>query len=216
MTTRLVKAATRMALEVSRAHDNETAGHLERMANYARLIAGEGAELWGLSDEFIEHLFWYAPLHDIGKVATPNAILLKPGKLTEAEWDEMKLHVTKGVEIIDGVLKRFTVDALPYIEVARNIIAFHHENVDGSGYPRGVAGNQIPIEGRIAAVADVFDALTSDRPYKRKWSNEAAIDHMRKLIGTKFDGDCLEAFIRRMDEVVEIQARFQETVKLKT
>ena len=214
MTIRLVRAMARTAQELTRQRDYETASHLERMANYARLIAVEGAKSWGLTDEFVEHLFWFAPLHDIGKVAVRDSILLKPGKLTEAEMSEMKLHVARGVEIIDAITRDFGLQTIPYMGVARNIIAFHHENVDGSGYPMGAMGNEIPIEGRIIAVADVFDALTSDRPYKRRWSNEDAIDHVRKLSGRKFDPDCVEAFIRRMDDVVEIQERFPGDIAL--
>lgn len=209
MAVRLVRSVVKAAQELTRHRDYETATHLDRMSHYTRLIATEGADQWGLSDEFIEHLFWFAPLHDIGKIAVRDSILLKPGKLTETEMAEMKLHVTKGVEIIDGITKGFGMEALPYMGIARNVISFHHENVDGSGYPGGAMGSEIPIEGRIVAVADVFDALTSDRPYKQKWTNEDAIAYLRKLTGQKFDRDCVEAFILRMDEVIEIQNRFQ-------
>jgi len=214
MTANLVRAVVKTAQEISRHRDYETATHLERMSNYARLIANEGAYQWGLTDEFIEHLFWFAPLHDIGKVGVRDIIMLKPGKLTEAEMEEMKLHVMKGVDIIDAITHDFGLQKIPYIDVARNIIAFHHENVDGSGYPTGARRGDIPIEGRIIAVADVFDALTSDRPYKKKWSNQDAVDHLRKLVGQKFDGDCVEALIRRMDEVIAIQQRFQADVDI--
>ncbi len=164
ISVRLVRAVARMAQEMSRARDSETAAHLDRMANYTRLIATDGAKLWDLTDEYIEYLFWYAPLHDIGKVAIPVSILLKRGKLTKPEQNEMMLHVTKGVAIIDAMIQEFGLDTVPNIRVARNVIASHHENVDGSGYPAGLVGNQIPIEGRIVAVADAFDALTNDRP----------------------------------------------------
>jgi HD-GYP domain-containing protein (c-di-GMP phosphodiesterase class II) len=121
----------------------------------------------------------------------------------------MRRHVAKGVAIIDAIIEGFDPDFISHLGIARNIIAFHHENVDGSGYPLGVRGSDIPIEARIVAVADVFDALTSDRPYKRQWSNEKALDEVRKLIGRKFDRDCAEALVRRMDDVVKIQERFR-------
>jgi len=197
-----------MAIEMSRSRSDESAVHLERMARYARLTAVALAPKHRLSDEFVEHLFWYAPLHDIGKVAIPDAILFKPGPLSRDERSEMELHVNKGVAILEGIVQEYGLDILPHAAMARNIIAYHHENVDGSGYPAGIDGSNIPIEARIVAIADVFDALTSERPYKQKWTNEDAVAQMLTLVGTKFDADCLEAFLSQMDKVNQVQSRF--------
>jgi len=208
MSVNLVRAVTKTAQEVTRLRDFETATHLDRMSNYARLIATKGAKRWNLTDEFIEHVYWFAPLHDIGKVAVADTILLKPGKLTDVETLKMRRHVESGVAIIDAIVAEFGPHTIRDIDMARNIIAFHHENFDGSGYPAGAAGHQIPIEGRIVALADVFDALTSERPYKRKWSNEEAIAYISALSGTKFDPDCVDVFLSVQDDVVGIQQFF--------
>ena len=209
---RLMKAVTKTALAMARLRDDETGTHLERMANYARVIAREGAGTWGLDDEFIEFLFLFAPLHDIGKVGVPDQILLKPGKLDPDEMVQMRRHVSYGAEIMDSLVSEFGFSAVPHLDIARNIIAGHHENVDGSGYPKGLAGTDIPLEARIVAVADVFDALTSDRPYKSRWPNEEAFAYIKGLAGKKFDRDCVEFFLRRQDEIVAIQQRIRDVL----
>ncbi|SRR5579859_127943 len=213
MSVNLVRAVTRTAQEVTRLRDFETATHLDRMSNYARLIAAAGASYWGLSDECIEYIYWFAPLHDIGKVAISDSVLLKPGKLTPAEMDAMKLHVERGVAIIDAIAAEFGSGTIRRLDLARNIIAFHHENFDGSGYPAGAAGHEIPLEGRIVALADVFDALTSDRPYKSRWSNEEALTYVMSLSGSKFDPDCVEFLVKNFAEVTFIQDRFCDEFK---
>lgn len=207
---RLIKAVTKTALVMARLRDDETGAHLARMASYARVIAREGADRWHVDDEFIEFLFLFAPLHDIGKVGVPDHILLKPGKLDPDEMAQMRRHVSYGVEIMDALVNEFGFSAVPHLEIARNIIAAHHENIDGSGYPAGLAGTAIPLEGRIVAVADVFDALTSERPYKSRWSNDEAFAYIRDLAGKKFDADCVSYFLGRKDEVVAIQQRVRE------
>lgn len=205
---RTMLAAVRTARAIGHHRDEETGEHLERMARYAQLIAEKLAASHGLSDEFIEYLFQYAPLHDIGKVAVPDGILMKPGKLTAEEYAVMKSHVVKGEEIIDVMQRDIGLSELPYAELLRNVVGGHHEALDGSGYPRGLKGGDIPMEARITAVADVFDALTSARPYKDAWSNEAALEHLRKLAGRVFDPDCVDALADGMDQVLEIQAQF--------
>lgn len=205
---RTMLAAVRTARAIGHHRDEETGEHLERMARYAQLIAEKLASSHGLSDEFIEYLFQYAPLHDIGKVAVPDGILMKPGKLTPAEYEVMKTHVVKGEEIIDVMQRDIGLSELPYADLLRNVVGGHHEALDGSGYPRGLKGGEIPMEARITAVADVFDALTSARPYKEPWSNQAALAHLRNLAGRVFDPDCVEALAACMDQVAEIQAQF--------
>lgn len=205
---RTMLAAVRTARTIGHHRDEETGEHLERMARYAQIIAEKLAASHGLSDEFIEYLFQYAPLHDIGKVAVPDGILMKPGKLTPAEYEVMKTHVVKGEEIIDVMQRDIGLSELPYAELLRNVVGGHHEALDGSGYPRGLKGGDIPMEARITAVADVFDALTSARPYKEPWSNQAALTHLRTMAGRVFDPDCVEALAGCMDQVADIQAQF--------
>lgn len=211
-TVRMMQAAVKVIRQVSTVRDEETGAHLARMARYARAIALKLAPRQGLSDEFVEYLFQFAPLHDLGKISVPDHILLKPGRLTTEEFEVMKGHVRRGVEIIDLMVGDMGLQSLPHINMLRNVIAYHHESMDGSGYPYGLAGEAIPLEARIAAVADVFDALTSARPYKQPWTNEAAFDLLREQSGVKFDADCVAALIDSGTLIGDIQARFDETV----
>jgi len=180
------------------------------MSRYARLIADGVAADHGLSDEEVEFIFQFSPLHDVGKVAIPDRILLKPGPLDEAEFSLMKEHVVKGRRIIDMMVGEFGMDQLPHIDILRNIVSYHHEAWDGSGYPLGLAGQAIPLEARIAAVADVFDALTRARVYKPAWSNDEAAAYLRRMSGTKFYTPCVDALLSRPAEMLEIQRRFAE------
>ncbi|MFQ5597820.1 MAG: HD-GYP domain-containing protein [Nitrospiria bacterium] len=204
----VVKASGR----VTHARDPETGSHLDRMSRYSRLIANVLAERYDLDDGYIEHIFMFAPLHDIGKIGIPDHILLKPGKLNEDETKVMKSHAQKGREIIDDLLDKFGLENIEYIDVLRNIAEYHHETMNGSGYPKGIRGGQIPLEARIVAVADIFDALTSARPYKEAWTNEKAIQALKQLAGASLDHDCVTALLENMDEVERIQKRFNENV----
>jgi two-component system response regulator RpfG len=205
MPIEMLKGAVETVREFSRHRDAETAGHVDRMARYSRLIALELADSHGLSDEFIEYLFRFAPLHDVGKVAISDSILLKEGPLTDAEFDTMKSHVSAGTEMVDGMVNGFGLGAIPHVEILRNIVCHHHEAVNGSGYMHGLEGDEIPLEARIASVADVFDALTSKRPYKAAWSNGDAFDFLRRNVGTKFDKACVEALLTNQGRVQQIQ-----------
>ena len=179
--------------------DPETGAHIVRMAHYSQLIARQ----LGLDDELCERILTAAPMHDIGKVGTPDHILLKPGRLTAEELIVMRQHSRIGHDILLG-------SSSPMIQMAAEIALTHHEKFDGSGYPDGTVGEAIPISGRIVAVADVFDALTSPRPYKEAWPLERAFDFIKSGRGSHFDPACVDAFFAVIPEVLIIRERFQD------
>ncbi|ANQ86848.1 HD domain-containing phosphohydrolase [Azoarcus olearius] len=179
--------------------DPETGAHIQRMAHYSRLIARE----LGLSEDDQHMILAAAPMHDVGKIAIPDAILLKPGRLSEEEFAVMKQHARYGYELL------LASDA-PVLQAGAEIAHSHHEKFDGSGYPQGLAGEAIPLFGRIVAVADVFDALTSARPYKPAWSLADARTLLEDGCGSHFDPACVAAFLRAWDEVQVIRERFQD------
>jgi HD-GYP domain-containing protein (c-di-GMP phosphodiesterase class II) len=211
-TVRMMHAAVKVIRQVSTARDEETGAHLGRMAAYARMIAVKLAPRHDLSDEFVEYLYQFAPLHDVGKISVPDQILFKPGRLDPHEVTIMQGHVDRGLEIIDLMAYDFGMESLPHFRILRNVIACHHEALDGSGYPRRLVAKDIPLEARICAVADVFDALTSERPYKKAWTTQAAFDLLLDLSGTKFDPECVAALLECEAEIAEIQNRFEPTV----
>ena len=190
---RVMTAAVSTTSQFTHIRDPETGSHLDRMSRYSRLIAMALAEKYALKDEYIEHIFMFAPLHDIGKVAIPDSVLLKPGRLNPQEEALMHTHAVKGKEMIDNMIDNFGLDGIDHIDVLRNIAQYHHESVNGSGYPEGRSQADIPLEARIVAVADVFDALTTKRPYKEAWSNEAAVTALQSMAGEKLDRDCVQA-----------------------
>ena len=149
-------------------------------------------------------------MHDIGKLALPDRILLKPGRLSESERSEMREHTVRGLEMINAIAHNFGLEHLDGLDLLRHIAESHHEAIDGSGYPHGLRDDAIPLEARIVAVADVFDALTSARPYKPSWTNEQAFGWLRKLARSKFDEDCVEALAFNALKVREIQAQFHD------
>ena len=179
--------------------DPETGAHIQRMAHYSRLIA----DRLGQTAEEQELILQAAPMHDIGKIGIPDAILLKPERLTTEEFEIMKRHAVIGHELLKG--SESTI-----LQAAAVIAIAHHEKFDGSGYPYGVAGQSIPLMGRIVAVADVFDALTSIRPYKNAWPLERAEAYMRESSGLHFDPECVEAFFAARDEVLDVHTRYQD------
>ncbi len=207
--TRILMGAIVALGKVARVRDPETGEHLERMARFSRELALRLAEPWGLTDEFVENIFLYAPLHDIGKLAMPDAILFKPKELSSEEWTVMRQHPDRGCEIVQIMLDNAAAP-FPHIELLTNIIRHHHECFDGSGYPDGLAGRDIPVEARIVAVADSFDALTSSRPYKARWGNDRAVAWMKTQAGSRFDPECVVALERSMGSIARIQAAIRD------
>jgi len=179
--------------------DEDTGTHLLRMAAYARLIARR----LGLSSEECELIYEAAPMHDIGKVGIPDAVLLKPGPLDEEERAIMRRHPQIGAEILAD-------SDVPLLQIGATIAISHHERYDGGGYPNGLAGEAIPLYGRIVAVADVFDALTTTRPYKPRWELQRTLSFMQAERGRQFDPQCVDALLFDMDEVFAIQQQFAE------
>lgn len=167
--------------------DDDTGEHCRRVGDLSFDIAVE----YGLPDAEAELIRIAAPLHDIGKLGVPDAVLRKPGKLTAEEFGEIKGHTVVGAKILANSRSEI-------LQMAHRIALHHHERWDGRGYPNGIPGDQIPVAGRIVAVADVFDALTSRRPYKEPWTGERAIEEIRTNSGTQFDPDIVEAFLRVM------------------
>ena len=206
-----ITASAQVAREFANLRDFETGAHLERMAHYARLIARELQQSHRLSDEYIEHLYLFAPLHDIGKIGIPDRILLKPGSLDPEERRLMETHVQKGMEILERMVGEFGLEDLPDAAVMKCVVAGHHEKLDGSGYPIGLKGEAISLEARIIAVADVLDALTSHRHYKEAWTMDEALTELDHLVAAgQFDADCVAAVRRRRDAVEAIRDRFQD------
>ena len=203
-------AALKTSGRITHLRDPETGSHLDRMSRYSRLIASKLADKYSLADDYIEHIFMFSPLHDIGKIGIPDDILMKPDKLEPEEMEVMKSHTIKGREIIDEILVNFGLDGVDYVNILRNIAEFHHESVNGAGYPSGKSGDEIPLEARIVAVADIFDALTSRRTYKTAWTNEAAFEALQQLAGEKLDQDCVNALLDNIEEIEKIQQLFKQ------
>jgi HD-GYP domain-containing protein (c-di-GMP phosphodiesterase class II) len=209
---RALVAAMRTSISMVQKHDLETGAHLERMSRYSRLIARslvrQGTE--ALDDEQIEQIALFSPLHDVGKIGIPDRILQKPAKLDLEEREVMNTHTMVGRQIVDDLIVNFGFEQLPYIDYLRHIAELHHEAMDGSGYPHGLCGEEISLAARITAVSDIFDALTTQRPYKEPWSNEHAFAMLQLLSIDKLDKGCVDALISVSSDVREIQKQFAE------
>ncbi|WP_076539925.1 two-component system response regulator [Shewanella sp. UCD-KL21] len=182
--------------------DNETGMHVIRMSYYTHILALAA----GLSEDDAELLMHAAPMHDVGKIGISDAILKKTDKLDFDEFEQMKKHCEIGAEILGEQDSEL-------MDVAQIIALTHHEKWDGSGYPNGLSGEDIPLYGRIVAVADVFDALTSKRPYKEAWPVEKALELLEKEAGTHFDPQLVPLFVEKLDQILEIKAKFNESDK---
>lgn len=181
--------------------DNETGKHVIRMSHYSLIIA----RALGWSEESCDLLFNAAPMHDIGKIGTPDAILTKPGRLDDGERQEMNRHAEIGAEIIGE-----HSNSSPLLQMAQRIALCHHEKWDGSGYPQGLSGEDIPIEARIVAITDVFDALTSVRPYKDEWPIEKALNLLKEEAGKHFDPTLVDVFMNSLDAIVKVKEEWSD------
>lgn len=179
--------------------DEDTGAHIQRVSHYAEIIARK----MGMDENFCENILYAAPMHDIGKIGIPDHILLKPGKLTPEEFEIMKKHTIIGAKILEG-------SDVEFIKMAEIIALTHHERWDGKGYPRGLSGEEIPLPGRITAIADVFDALLSKRPYKPPFPLEETLEIIKKENGTHFDPNVVSSFFSALDEILDIRERFKD------
>jgi len=179
--------------------DNETGLHVVRMSQYAMLTARE----MGLDDAEVATILQAAPMHDVGKIAIPDRVLLKPGKLDAEEWRIMQSHTVHGARILEG-------HSSPLMQAAAEIALCHHEWWSGNGYPNGLEGEEIPLNARIVAVADIYDALTSERPYKEAWGRERALAEIRRLAGTHLDAQVVDAFFRCQEHVQQVHDQYQD------
>ncbi|MFD1382704.1 two-component system response regulator [Rhodanobacter aciditrophus] len=179
--------------------DNETGAHVIRMSQITRLIAQQCVD----DLNWIERIYHASPMHDVGKIGVSDTILLKPGKLDAEEWEIMKKHTLYGAEILSQ-------DSDPMLKMAHSIALTHHEKWDGTGYPYGLTGDKIPLEGRIVALADVIDALLSKRPYKEAWSLEKTVAHLKEQSGKHFDPKLVELTLPLIPAITAIRAKYPD------
>ena len=197
---------------LAESRDGDIGGHLDRICAYSQLMVqklqGRPGYLGVVTEEWMATLTRAAALHDIGKVGIPDRILQKPGRLNEDEFEIMKTHSRLGGDILQDLM--LTHGAFPMLEMGMEVAVSHHERWDGTGYPEGLSGTQIPLTARIVAIADVYDALTSRRVYKEAWSHEDTLAQMSGLGGSHFDPDLVKVFLKESDELLQIRERFPD------
>ncbi|MBF0242000.1 MAG: HD domain-containing protein [Desulfamplus sp.] len=210
----LLSIVTEALAKMAEKRDPETGYHLIRMSTYSQIIANKlrenGRYTETIDQEFIENIKITAPMHDIGKVAIPDNILLKPGKLTDDEFEIMKTHAQIGGEVLEGIDNKFKRYNINYFKMAADIANGHQEKYDGKGYPKGIKGESIPLSARITALADVFDALTSKRPYKEAFSLEKSYDIIKKSYGSHFEPKIVDAFFDAIEEIESVYEKYKE------
>ncbi len=208
--------------KLAESRDPETGAHLERVRRYSQILArqiGKRPQFYDTVDDTYSKLIYLtSPLHDIGKVGIPDRVLLKPGRLTPEEFEVMKTHATLGAATLDAALREYP--GARFLQMARDIAATHHEHFDGKGYPAGLRGTDIPLCGRIVALADVYDALTSKRVYKSAFDHHEARSIILEESGSHFDPDVVDAFLECEQEFIDIREQFREqenaTVKVES
>jgi response regulator RpfG family c-di-GMP phosphodiesterase len=192
--------------------DKETGNHLQRICNYMKLIGNRVQRMqpydFEISEEYVHDLVLSGMLHDIGKVAIPDTILLKQGKLDSSEWTVMRKHPELGWSILNQADRELGEQS--FLTLASRIALYHHERFDGAGYPYGITGESIPLSARIAAISDVYDALTSERPYKPAWTHEEAVAEIRQERGHHFDPVLVDIFLELQKEIIEVQSTYSE------
>ncbi len=203
--------------KLAESRDNETGLHLERMRNYSKILAGalgDGGKYKDIiSAQYIHNIYLTSPMHDIGKVGIPDSVLLKPDKLTSEEWVIMKTHAEKGAETLGAALDEFP--GIAFLKIAHDIAWCHHEKYDGSGYPRGLKGETIPLSGRIVALADAYDAITSKRVYKEASTCAEARWIIEEESGRHFDPDIVQAFLTQEPSFIKIYKELSENISPK-
>jgi HD-GYP domain-containing protein (c-di-GMP phosphodiesterase class II) len=191
---KILQNSLNIIVEILQVRSPEEKAQMQRVAHLSRLIAEEMVRSKTLSydEEMVEQLQQFSALHDIGMVVVPDSITLKPGSLDESEFARMTVHTKKGLQMIDSIISHFALQSMPGVEMLRNIVLYHHERMNGTGYPSRLRGKKIPIEARIVAVADVYEALTHERPHRPQYSKDIALDRMMTE-SKSFDTDCLAA-----------------------
>jgi len=211
----LQNAILRTVAELVECRDDTTGGHIERTQNYLRILVDALLEDDLYRDEAagwnLDFLLQSSQLHDVGKIAIKDSILQKPAKLSPEEFDEMKTHTTFGIKVIERIQENTT--EATFLEYAKIFASTHHEKWDGSGYPAGLKGDEIPLQGRLMAIADVYDALISERPYKKPFSHEEAVDIITKGSGTHFDPHLVKIFLKHEQDFKEVAMNLGNTVR---